>query len=70
MYGNEPTIPKDENSITKPISPYGYEKLIGEQYSKNFYNELYGVETVCLYILMYMIQDNLLQVIIVELFLF
>lgn len=47
VYGNEPTIPKDENSITKPISPYGYEKLIGEQYSK-LYNELYGVETVCL----------------------
>lgn len=43
VYGDEPTQPKHENSITKPISPYGYEKLIGEQYS-----ELYGVETVSL----------------------
>lgn len=38
---------KDENSITKPISQYGYEKLMGEQYSK-LYNEFYGVETFCL----------------------
>ena len=47
VYGDEPTQPKNENSITKPISPYGYEKLIGEQYMK-LYSELYGVETVSL----------------------
>jgi len=47
VYGDEPTQPKNENSIIKPISPYGYEKLIGEQYMK-LYNELYNVETVCL----------------------
>lgn len=47
VYGNEPTQPKDENSPTKPISPYGYEKLIGEQYMK-LYSELYNVETVSL----------------------
>ena len=47
VYGNEPTQPKNENSITKPISPYGYEKLIGEQYMK-LYSELYNVETVSL----------------------
>lgn len=47
VYGDEPTQPKNENSITKPISPYGYEKLIGEQYMK-LYSELYGVETVIL----------------------
>ena len=47
VYGDEPTQPKNENSQTKPISPYGYEKLIGEQYMK-LYSELYGVETVCL----------------------
>ncbi len=47
VYGGEPTQPKNENSTTKPISPYGYEKLIGEQYMK-LYSELYGIETVSL----------------------
>ncbi|RLA79846.1 MAG: UDP-glucose 4-epimerase [Epsilonproteobacteria bacterium] len=47
VYGDEPTQPKNENSQTKPISPYGYEKLIGEQYMK-LYSELYNVETVSL----------------------
>jgi UDP-glucose 4-epimerase len=47
IYGDEPTLPKDENSIISPISPYGYEKLIGEHYMK-IYNDLYGVETVSL----------------------
>ena len=47
VYGDEPTLPKDENSKTKPISPYGYEKLIGEQYMK-LYSDLYDVETVSL----------------------
>lgn len=47
VYGDEPTQPKDENSMTKPISPYGYEKLIGEQYMK-LYSELYNIETVVL----------------------
>jgi UDP-glucose 4-epimerase len=47
VYGDEPTQPKNELSKTKPISPYGYEKLIGEQYMK-LYSDLYNVETVCL----------------------
>ena len=47
VYGDEPTQPKNENSITKPISPYGLEKLMGEQYMK-LYNELYGLETIVL----------------------
>ena len=47
VYGDEPTQPKNENSITKPISPYGYEKLMGELYMK-LYSDLYGVETICL----------------------
>jgi len=47
VYGNEPTLPKNEFSTIKPISPYGYEKLIGEQYMK-LYSTLYGVETVVL----------------------
>ena len=47
VYGDEPTQPKNEISITKPISPYGYEKLVGEQYMR-LYSELYGIETVSL----------------------
>ncbi|RXK00092.1 UDP-glucose 4-epimerase [Arcobacter sp. CECT 8986] len=47
VYGSEPTLPKSENSPTKPISPYGYDKLMGEQYMK-LYSELYNIETVVL----------------------
>lgn len=47
VYGDELTQPKNESSILSPISPYGYEKLMGEQYMK-LYSELYGLETVCL----------------------
>lgn len=47
VYGDEPTLPKNEASILRPISPYGYEKLMGEQYMR-LYSELYGVETVTL----------------------
>lgn len=47
VYGDEQTQPKNENSKLQPISPYGYEKLIGEQYMK-LYSDLYNLETVCL----------------------
>jgi UDP-glucose 4-epimerase len=47
VYGDEQTQPKNETSQTKPISPYGYEKLIGEQYMR-LYSDLYDLETVCL----------------------
>lgn len=47
VYGNELTLPKDETSIIKPISPYGHEKVMCESYMK-LYTELYGLETVIL----------------------
>ena len=47
VYGDEPTQPKNEQSLLKPISPYGYEKLMSEHYMR-LYSELYGVETVSL----------------------
>lgn len=47
VYGDEPTLPKNECSEIKPISPYGYEKYMGEQYLK-LYAELYGLKTVAL----------------------
>lgn len=47
VYGDEPTLPKNESSPTKPISPYGLEKLIIEQYM-SLYAELYNLECVAL----------------------
>ncbi len=39
--------PVDENSLPKPISPYGASKLCGEAYC-HAYAKSYGLETVCL----------------------
>lgn len=47
VYGNDLTLPKDEKSLIKPISPYGYEKYIGEQYLE-LYSGLYGLNCVAL----------------------
>lgn len=47
VYGDEPTLPKNESSIVKPISPYGYEKFIGDQYM-NLYSQMFDLETVSL----------------------
>jgi nucleoside-diphosphate-sugar epimerase len=45
-YGNIADLPKTELSATAPASPYGLQKLIGEQYMQLFAH-LYGMETVC-----------------------
>lgn len=47
VYGDEPSLPKNENSQTKPISPYGCEKIASEEYMK-LYDNLYSIETVIL----------------------
>ena len=47
LYGDEPSLPKNEKSIIQPISPYGYEKLMSEQYM-DLYFQLYGIETISL----------------------
>lgn len=47
IYGDEPTLPKSERSKIQPISPYGYEKLMSEQYLKLYFN-LFRVETIAL----------------------
>lgn len=47
VYGNEKSLPKDETSIVNPISPYGYEKFMAEQYMQ-LYSNLYGLETISL----------------------
>jgi len=47
VYGNTPTLPKDEDMTPNPLSPYAVSKLTGEHYMKVF-SELYGLQTLCL----------------------
>tara|TARA_Y100000310_G_scaffold176169_1_gene176304 strand:+ start:430 stop:1320 length:891 start_codon:yes stop_codon:yes gene_type:complete len=46
-YGDQPKMPLVETMPTAPISPYGLQKLIGEQYCFVF-SKCYGLETVSL----------------------
>jgi nucleoside-diphosphate-sugar epimerase len=46
-YGDTPNLPKREDMISQPLSPYGVSKLVGEMYCKVF-NDVYGLETVSL----------------------
>ena len=44
-YGDHPDLPKVEDRIGNPLSPYAVTKLVNEYYAKVF-SELYGIETV------------------------
>lgn len=44
VYGNPVDLPLTENSPVAPLSPYGLEKLVMDQYA-HLYSELYGVST-------------------------
>lgn len=46
-YGDTPTLPKREDMLPNPISPYAVAKLAGEQYMRTF-SRVYGLETVVL----------------------
>jgi nucleoside-diphosphate-sugar epimerase len=46
-YGDTPTLPKHEEMLPNPISPYAVAKLAGEQYMRAF-ARVYGLETVVL----------------------
>jgi len=46
-YGDTPTLPKQEDMLPNPISPYAVAKLAGEQYMRAF-ARVYGLETVVL----------------------
>ncbi len=47
IYGRPQALPIDETHPKQPISPYGLDKVALDQYGR-LYNELYGLETVCL----------------------
>ena len=47
VYGDDPDIPKHENMIPNPKSPYAVQKLAGEFYAR-LYFDLFGLESVCL----------------------
>jgi nucleoside-diphosphate-sugar epimerase len=47
VYGSSPELPKTEEMMPKPISPYAISKLAGEHYAQVF-QELYGLQTVSL----------------------
>jgi nucleoside-diphosphate-sugar epimerase len=47
VYGDAPTLPKRENMIPAPLSPYAVQKLTGEHYCRIFHG-LYGLNTFCL----------------------
>ena len=46
-YGDHPALPKVEDSIGRPLSPYAVEKLACEQYMRVFAS-IYGIETLSL----------------------
>jgi len=46
-YGDTPTLPKHEEMVPSPLSPYALQKFTGEVYGRLFF-ELYGLETISL----------------------
>jgi len=47
VYGDDPEIPKHENMLLRPQSPYAVQKLTNELNAR-LYTELYDLNTVCL----------------------
>ena len=47
VYGDTPTLPKRENMLPEPISPYAVSKYAGELYAQSFYKVM-GLQTVSL----------------------
>ena len=45
IYGDNPTLPKVEEFIGKPLSPYAATKLTNEIFAENFH-KVYGIDTV------------------------
>tara|TARA_R100001129_G_scaffold119086_1_gene82539 strand:+ start:448 stop:1395 length:948 start_codon:yes stop_codon:yes gene_type:complete len=47
LYGNTDVLPTPETLEPNPLSPYGLQKLIGEQYCQ-LYSRIHNMDTVCL----------------------
>jgi len=47
IYGDDSGLPKIENRIGRPLSPYALSKSVTEEYCRLFH-KLFGLETVCL----------------------
>jgi len=47
LYGDEPTLPKNEEMVPISLTPYGVSKLAGESYMITFY-KAYGLKTTAL----------------------
>jgi UDP-glucose 4-epimerase len=47
VYGEQPTLPLEEEMTPRPMSPYALQKWAGEEYCKLF-SKVYGLETVSL----------------------
>ena len=47
VYGNQPTLPKQEDMPADPLSPYAISKYAGELYARIFH-QIYGLSTVSL----------------------
>ncbi len=45
VYGDEVNLPKVEDRVGKPLSPYAITKKVNELYARNFF-ELYGLQTI------------------------
>ncbi len=47
IYGDDPNLPKKEERVGRPLSPYALSKVATEEYCRLFY-QLFGLETACL----------------------
>ncbi len=47
IYGDDPCLPKKEDRVGRPLSPYALSKAVTEEYCRLFH-QLFGLETACL----------------------
>jgi len=47
VYGDTPTLPKREDMVSNPQSPYALTKLVGEYYC-HIFHQIYDLPTICL----------------------
>jgi nucleoside-diphosphate-sugar epimerase len=47
VYGDDPNLPKKEDIVGNPLSPYAISKIAGEKYCRVF-SQIFGLSTVCL----------------------